>query len=537
MTRTDQSLSIANPIAHRLKTSQKISLAIAGIGILILFVAIGGVTFANPTLYLALSIGLITVGTLLFTHQTYAHLPAGIKNNGVWFDSLTSKGALGWISGIIITGFYVLLYWFPALLGLGADGAANTGIVALFDPLSYFFKGQPASQWFVYGTLYTVAILVLGYKFIWKYRHNRYQIIRTISVMFFQLAFAFILPEILQDLNYPYNDFKNMWPLNYYFFDEWSIKGMLNSGTVGVFMLFWGIAMIFLVSPFLTYFYGKRWYCSWVCGCGGLAETAGDPFRHLSDKSLNAWQIERWVIHAVLFLATLMTVAVLYSFAHNNPEGFWLTKGVVLGLTVLILGFVGGIAYFKPDYFNTLDKKVKPYVAGAAGFIVVLLAIAFFTGSDKGALFIDSYSLRSWYGFLIGAAFSGVVGVGFYPLMGSRVWCRFGCPMAAILGLQQKFFSRFRITTNGGQCISCGNCSTYCEMGIDVRSYAQKGQDVVRASCVGCGICAAVCPRGVLRLENSAMDVDTRTEDLRTLHITEDGIAIPDMIEDKYALR
>ena len=50
------------------------------------------------------------------------------------------------------------------------------------------------------------------------------------------------------------------------------------------------------------------------------------------------------------------------------------------------------------------------------------------------------------------AAFSGVIGVGFYPIMGSRVWCRFGCPMAALLGMQQKFFSRFRITTNGSQC-------------------------------------------------------------------------------------
>jgi len=105
------------------------------------------------------------------------------------------------------------------------------------------------------------------------------------------------------------------------------------------------------------------------------------------------------------------------------------------------------------------------------------------------------------YAFLIGSAFSGVVGVGFYPLLGSRVWCSFGCPMAAWLGIWQKTKSKFRITVNGGQCISCGNCSTYCEMGIDVRAYAQKGQDVVRASCVGCGICAAVCPRGVLRLE------------------------------------
>jgi len=74
--------------------------------------------------------------------------------------------------------------------------------------------------------------------------------------------------------------------------------------------------------------------------------------------------------------------------------------------------------------------------------------------------------------------------------------------MAAVLGLQQRFFSRFRITTNGGQCISCGQCSAYCEMGIDVRHYAQRGQNVVRAACVGCGVCATVCPRGVLRLEN-----------------------------------
>ena len=105
---------------------------------------------------------------------------------------------------------------------------------------------------------------------------------------------------------------------------------------------------------------------------------------------------------------------------------------------------------------------------------------------------------------MIGSMFSGFVGTGFYPIFGSRVWCRFGCPMAAILGFQQKLFSKFRITTNGGQCISCGNCSTYCEMGIDVKSYAQRGENIVRSSCVGCGICSAVCPRGVLRLENDS---------------------------------
>ena len=134
---------------------------------------------------------------------------------------------------------------------------------------------------------------------------------------------------------------------------------------------------------------------------------------------------------------------------------------------------------------------------------VVLMTVLLWVNVATGRGVLQDYSqfFYKTYAFLIGSAFSGVVGVGFYPLLGSRVWCRFGCPMAAWLGIWQKTKSKFRITVNGGQCISCGNCSTYCEMGIDVRAYAQKGQDVVRASCVGCGICAAVCPRGVLRLE------------------------------------
>jgi NAD-dependent dihydropyrimidine dehydrogenase PreA subunit len=62
---------------------------------------------------------------------------------------------------------------------------------------------------------------------------------------------------------------------------------------------------------------------------------------------------------------------------------------------------------------------------------------------------------------------------------------------------------RFHIRVKPDMCISCGNCSTYCEMGIDVRSYAQNNQSFTRAACVGCGMCAHMCPRGVLKLENT----------------------------------
>lgn len=456
----DKSMSLSNPHPPFTDIQQKLATAIGAIGLIILLIAFGGYNFSSKAWMLTLSLLLISGGTIWYGARAYLTKAPGIKNDGAWFSSISSRGVLGWVSGIVITGFYVLLYWFPQYLGLVEGG--NTGLVALFDPLSQFFKGQPASQWFVYGTLYTVAILVFGIKFIWKYRHNKYQVVRTLSVMFFQLAFAYIIPEIMQGLNYPYYDFKNMWPLNYYFFYDWNINGFLSSGNVGMIMLISGIAMMLVVSPILTYLYGKRWYCSWVCGCGGLAETAGDSFRHLSDKSMKAWKIERWMIHSVLVFVTVMTAMVLYGY---------------------------------------------------------------FSGS--GSLFgIQIYSVQKLYGFLIGAAFSGVIGVGFYPLLGSRVWCRFGCPMAAILGIQQKFFSRFRITTNGGQCISCGNCSTYCEMGIDVRAYAQKGQNIVRASCVGCGICSAVCPRGVLKLENGSVDINQKTDLMRTIHISEDDVRI-----------
>ena len=95
--------------------------------------------------------------------------------------------------------------------------------------------------------------------------------------------------------------------------------------------------------------------------------------------------------------------------------------------------------------------------------------------------------------------------------------------MAGYMGLFQRFKSRFRISTNGAQCISCGNCSTYCEQGIDVRSYAQKGENIVRASCVGCGICSAVCPRGVLKLENGPEE--GRFEP-NPLEVTKDGVKL-----------
>lgn len=381
----------------------------------------------QPLTFLFLTIGLCVIGGLLYILPKL-NLAPGIKNNGIFHNVMKNTGWLGILTGTWLIVFYILLYFYPEYM---------TNWIIMVDPVSLVLNGNEASRFFLYGLMYTLCILVMGVRMLIHYRHSKYQMLRTVSVMFFQTAFAFLIPEILIRLNQPYFDFKNIWPLDYDFFFDSELDKLISSGTIGIFMLGWGIALIIIAVPVFVYFFGKRWYCSWVCGCGGLAETLGDPYRQLSNKTLKAWKVERWMIHGVLAFSVLMTAAVLYT-----------------------------------------------YWTGASWFI-----------------FVDSYQLRSIYGAWIGAGFAGVVGTGFYPIMGNRVWCRFGCPLAAYLGLIQRFKSRFRITTNGGQCISCGNCSTYCEMGIDVRWYAQRGENIVRSSCVGCGVCSSVCPRGVLNLE------------------------------------
>ncbi|SHJ42046.1 4Fe-4S binding domain-containing protein [Maribacter aquivivus] len=496
----DRSMSLAGEPPKALNTGQKLAVVTGMIGLGILILQLFNLNLGNTALWLTVSIVAIFTGIIWFSQAAYAHKHKGIKNDGVWFKSISSRGVLAWMGGIALTGFYIVLYFYPQYLGLVKDGD-NTGLIALFDPLSKGLSGNPASQWFVYGTMYTVAILAFGAKFIWKYRHNKYEQLRTVSVMFFQTAFAFFIPEIMARLNgdLPYYDLKNMWPLNYYNFERYRINGFIDSGSVGMTMLFFGIISIFVISPFLTYKYGKRWYCSWVCGCGGLAETAGDSFRQLSDKSKFAWKVERWVVHSVVVFVTLMTTAVIYSYLGNDSSKYWLTKTMFIsGVAVILTAVFAWVMIYKRE---ELAKDAKYGAIGYFTIIVVLIGMHFF--SDSANIFIfKAETLRTTYSFLIGSIFSGVIGTGFYPILGNRVWCRFGCPMAAMLGFQQRMFSKFRITTNGGQCISCGNCSTYCEMGIDVRAYAQKGENIVRSSCVGCGICSAVCPRGVLKLEN-----------------------------------
>ena len=127
----EQSLSIATPDPIHTSMLQKGALAAISISVLMILVTwASGSVMGNPALFLGLALGLAVVGTLIYVHEEYTNKPEGIKNNGVFFRSLSYRGVWGWMLGILLTGFYVVLYWFPEYM---------TGLIQLFNPLSMFF--------------------------------------------------------------------------------------------------------------------------------------------------------------------------------------------------------------------------------------------------------------------------------------------------------------------------------------------------------------------------------------------------------------
>src|SRR4029077_13233124 len=78
-----------------------------------------------------------------------------------------------------------------------------------------------------------------------------------------------------------------------------------------------------------------------------------------------------------------------------------------------------------------------------------------------------------------------------------RVWCRFACPLAALMHVYARFTS-FRILADKKKCISCSVCTSVCHQGIDIMAFANKGLPMEDPQCVRCSACVESCPTGVL---------------------------------------
>jgi polyferredoxin len=188
-----------------------------------------------------------------------------------------------------------------------------------------------------------------------------------------------------------------------------------------------------VLIPLLIFWFGKGAYCGWICSCGALAETLGDTHRHKMPHG-PGWNRLNLAGQGVLAIAVLL-------------------------LLVRIVGWI------LPDG-NLADRMFEPW-------------------------------LKRPYQWMIDVFLAGVIGYGLYFWLSGRVWCRFFCPLAALMHVYARF-SRFRILADKKKCISCGQCTRVCHQGIDVMSFANKGTPMADPQCVRCSACVHECPTGVL---------------------------------------
>jgi ferredoxin len=328
--------------------------------------------------------------------------------------------------------------------------------IAIFFAIIFFggryygveFLGKSQSFW--YTGFYSLTILLFGLRRM-HVKPTRYIKLQTWTLILIQALPLFILPEFV----FPFlgkigalggeNGFvftqvfpKESYWRSYGFILAWPLNfSNLYNSNITTFWLVFSIVQTFVIIPYIVYRWGKGAYCGWICSCGALAETLGDEYRTLAPHGPKAKKWEnfgQWALLAAFIITGLKLVSVLYNI--NIP---------------------------------IINEKVS-YTADF---------------------------LHKFYYIGIDVIFAGVLGVGVYFFMSGRVWCRFGCPLAAWMHIVSRF-SRYRIFADKKKCISCNICTKVCHMGIDVMNYANKGIPMNDVECVRCSACVVNCPTNVL---------------------------------------
>ena len=317
------------------------------------------------------------------------------------------------------------------------------------------------SQSFWYTGFYSLTILIFGLRRM-KMNPTSYIRYQTWSLILIQALPLFILPEFIFPLLGKVGAlgakdgfiFSQVFPgesywRSYGFILAWPLNfSNLYSSNITIFWLVFSLLQTFVVIPYIVYRWGKGAYCGWICSCGALAETLGDEYRTLAPHGPKAKKWEnfgQWALLAAFVITALKLVSVLYNI--NIP-------------------IINEKVSYAADFFQ------KFYYIG------------------------------------IDIIFAGVLGLGVYFFLSGRVWCRFGCPLAAWMHIANRF-SRYRILSEKKKCISCNICTKVCHMGIDVMNYANKGIPMNDVECVRCSACVVNCPTQVLSFGKlPVVDVD-----------------------------
>ncbi|MBT3344107.1 MAG: NAD(P)-binding domain-containing protein [Gemmatimonadetes bacterium] len=390
-----------------------------------------------------------------------------------------------WKSGGALTTLFKEHHWFPfnipeLLNGLSAAAGDPSTLIGI---LSYNL-GKPG---FYYSTAYCVLVAVFGWRRV-RRRQTPYVKWQTASLAAFQILPLFLLPYIILplmglngwfDTGFGRSFADTFLPQVDYDLgrEYWRAFGFVLAWPLFVWNVFtheplWGwlavsLVQTFVILPLIIYRWGKGAYCGWICSCGALAETLGDGHRHkmIHGPSANRWNLLGQVILGICLILLLTRVTA------------WIWPHAAVG--VALRGVHEGLLYGWQPFGVPLN-----------------------------------------YAYLVDLLLAGVVGYGVYFWYSGRVWCRFACPLAALMHIYARF-SRFRILADKKKCISCNVCTSVCHQGIDIMNFANKGLPMADPECVRCSACVGACPTGVLefgQVDSSTGQVIT-TDPLRATNV------------------
>jgi NosR/NirI family nitrous oxide reductase transcriptional regulator len=341
--------------------------------------------------------------------------------------------------------------WFPFNLPDLFASAGAAVAVAVQDPATLIgtLAISAAKPSFWYTVAYSLLVVIFGLRRMNR-RRTPYVTAQTLTLMSVQIFPLFLLPEIILPLLHhnallPTGLADALFPVaNYDHGREfWRAYGLILAWPLNVYNIFthqplWGwigigIVQTLILIPLGIYYWGKGFYCGWICSCGALAETLGDGFRE------------------------------------KMPHGpFW-------------------------NRFNMVGQGIL----AIAVILLVIRIVGWVMPAGNWAQQIFDSVLLNQYKWVVDVLLAGIIGYGVYFWFSGRFWCRFFCPLAALMHIYARF-SRFRILSEKKKCISCNVCTTVCHQGIDVMNFANRGEPMSDPECVRCSACVQSCPTGVL---------------------------------------
>lgn len=211
-----------------------------------------------------------------------------------------------------------------------------------------------------------------------------------------------------------------------------------------------------------------RVFCGWVCPLGTLNNIVGSMRKWHADISVRNWHRTKYYILIFLLVSSIFTLQLA---GIMDPISLLIRS---LSISIYPLFNYGTRAFFDTIY----ELNIKG-VVNVSEFVYDVL--------KKGVLsFRQSYYNQ---GTLIGLLFLFILGMN---LVEKRFWCRYLCPLGALLGVLSRFSVLKRSVSEG--CNECGACAGVCQGNAS----PDAGENWKDAECYYCWNCDDVCPQNAV---------------------------------------